>query len=323
MKIVIPGGSGQVGTALARAFQRAGHDVVVLSRRPSLQPWRVVVWDGVTLGGWHREVDGCDVVINLTGRSVNCRYTNANRLEILQSRVLSTRAVGQAIANAAHPPHVWLQASTATIYAHRYDQANDERSGILGGRESTAPSSWQFSIDVARAWECAFDEVILERTRKIALRSAMTLSPDPGGVFDTLLGLVRRGLGGSAGDGRQFMSWIHYQDFLEAVRWLIDREDIEGVVNVAAPNPLPNAEFMRILRRAYGTSFGLPAAKWMLEIGAVLMRTETELILKSRRVVPGRLLEHGFRFRFPAWSDAARDLCRQRALTHAVGPRAA
>jgi uncharacterized protein (TIGR01777 family) len=262
-------------------------------------------------------------VINLTGRSVNCRYTDANRLEILQSRVLSTRAVGQAIANAAHPPRVWLQASTATIYAHRYDQANDERSGILGGQESTAPSSWQFSIDVARAWERAFDEVILERTRKIALRSAMTLSPDPGGVFDTLIGLVRRGLGGSAGDGRQFMSWIHYEDFLEAVYWLIDRDDIEGVVNVASPNPLPNAEFMRILRGACGTSFGLPAAQWMLEIGAVFMRTETELILKSRRVVPGRLLEQGFRFRFPAWDDAARDLCQQRMLTRTVGPRAA
>jgi uncharacterized protein (TIGR01777 family) len=323
MKVVIPGGSGQVGTVLAHAFHRDGHEVVVLSRRPQLQPWRVVAWDGVTLERWSKELDSCDVVINLTGRSVNCRYTDANRLEILQSRVLSTRAIGQAIANAVHPPRVWLQASTATIYAHRYDQANDERSGILGGQESTAPSSWQFSIDVARAWERAFDEVILERTRKIALRSAMTLSPDPGGVFDTLLGLVRRGLGGSAGDGRQFMSWIHYEDFLEAVHWLIDREDIEGVVNMAAPNPLPNAEFMRILRGACGTSFGLPAAKWMLEIGAVFMRTETELILKSRRVVPGRLLEHGFRFRFPAWGDAARDLCQQRMLTRTVGPRAA
>jgi uncharacterized protein len=313
-----------VGSLLAHAFHRDGHEVVVLSRRPQLQPWRVVPRDGATLEEcWSKEIDGCDVVINLAGRSVNCRYTDANRLEILQSRVRSTRAVGRAIANAAHPPRVWLQASTATIYAHRYDQANDERSGILGGQESAAPSSWQFSIDVARAWERTFDEVMLERTRKIALRSAMTLSPDPGGVFDTLLGLVRRGLGGSAGDGRQFMSWIHYEDFVAAVRWLIDREDIEGVVNMAAPNPLPNAEFMRILRGACGTSFGLPAGKWMLEIGAVFMRTETELILKSRRVVPGRLLEHGFSFRFPAWGDAARDLCRQRALTHAVGPRAA
>jgi NAD dependent epimerase/dehydratase family enzyme len=139
----------------------------------------------------------------------------------------------------------------------------------------------------------------------------MTLSPDPGGVFDTLVGLIRRGLGGSAGDGRQFMSWIHHQDFVAAVRWLIDHNDIEGVVNVAAPNPLPNAEFMQVLREACGIRLGLPATRWMLEIGVVFMGTETELILKSRRVVPARLLEHGFEFKYPDWRDAARDLCRQ------------
>jgi uncharacterized protein (TIGR01777 family) len=311
MKIVIPGGSGQVGTVLARAFHGDGHDVVVLSRRPDTQPWRVVSWDGASLGDWQRELDGCDVVINLTGRSVNCRYTAANRREILESRVLSTRVIGQAIAQAARPPRLWLQASTATIYAHRYDNANDERSGILGGQESSAPSSWTFSIDVARAWERAFDDAILKRTRKIALRSAMTLSQDAGGVFDTLLGLVRRGLGGSAGHGRQYMSWIHYDDFVAAVRWLIARDDIDGVVNVASPNPVPNAEFMRVLREACGVSFGLPASRWMLEIGAVFMRTETELILKSRRVVPTRLIEHGFEFKYPDWSAAANDLWQQ------------
>ena len=311
MKIVIPGGSGQVGTILARAFQEDGHDVVVLSRRPDARPWRVIAWDGATLGNWQSEIDGCDVVINLTGRSVNCRYTAANREEILQSRVLSTRVVGQAIATAARKPRVWLQASTATIYAHRYDSPNDEHSGILGGDEPSAPDAWRFSIDVARAWERAFDEAVTDGTRKVALRSAMTLSPDPGGVFDTLLGLARHGLGGSAGDGRQFMSWIHHEDFIAAVRWLIDRDDIEGAVNVAAPNPLPNAEFMRVLREACGVRLGLPANKWMLEIGAVFMRTETELILKSRRVVPARLLEHGFKFKYPDWRDAARDLCRQ------------
>jgi uncharacterized protein len=317
MKIVIPGGSGQVGTVLARAFHGGGHDVVVFSRRLDTRPWRVVSWDGVSLGDWQREVDGCDAVINLTGRSVNCRYTTANRREILQSRVLSTHVIGQAIAQAARPPRLWLQASTATIYAHRYDDANDERSGILGGQESSAPSSWTFSIDVARAWERAFDDVILKRTRKIALRSAMTLSPDAAGVFDTLLGLVRHGLGGSAGNGRQYMSWIHYEDFVAAVRWLIARDDIDGVVNVASPSPVPNAEFMRELREACGVSFGLPANRLMLEIGAVFMRTETELILKSRRVVPARLLEHGFEFKYPDWRDAAHDLCHQWKVAHA------
>jgi uncharacterized protein (TIGR01777 family) len=323
MKIVIPGGSGQVGTILAREFHADGHDVVVLSRRPRVQPWRVSAWDGMRLGAWRREIDGSDVVINLTGRSVNCRYNPDNRREILESRVQSTRVVGDAIANSTRPPRLWLQASTATIYAHRFDAANDERSGILGGNEATAPDSWRFSIEVARAWERAFEEAATPATRKVALRSAMTLSPDAGGVFDTLVGLVRRGLGGSAGDGRQFMSWIHEEDFVAAVRWLIERDDVSGVVNVASPNPLPNAEFMRLLRDACGTPCGLPAPEWMLEIGAVFMRTETELILKSRRVVPGRLVEHGFTFRYPTWDVAVRDLCnRWNAIRSARRPAA-
>ena len=311
MKIVIPGGSGQVGTVLARAFHGDGHEVVVLSRRPDLRPWRVVAWDGATAGNWQREIDGCDVVINLTGRSVNCRYTAANREEILQSRVMSTRVLGQAIAKAVRRPRVWLQASTATIYAHRYDSPNDEHSGILGGSESNAPSSWRFSIDVARAWERTFEEAVTVGTRKVALRSAMTMSPDAGGIFDTLVGLTRRGLGGCAGHGRQFVSWIHCEDFVAAVRWLIERDDIEGAVNVAAPNPLPNEEFMRVLRETCGVSVGLPANKWLLEIGAVFMRTETELLLKSRRVVPARLLESGFEFRHPVWQGAAGSLCQE------------
>ena len=318
MKIVVPGGSGQVGQLLCRAFQQEGHDVVVISRRPIASPWRVVPWDGVSLGEWSNQIDGADVVINLAGRSVNCRYTAANRTEIRESRVRSTRVVGQAIAAARRPPRVWLQASTATIYAHRYDAPNDEVSGLIGGGPD-APSSWAFSIDVAQAWEAAFDDAVAGRTRKVALRSAVTMSADRAGIFDTLLSLVRRGLGGSAGDGRQYVSWIHHADFVQAIRWLIAHEQVDGVVNVAAPNPLPNAEFMRALRDAWGTPVGLPATKWMLEVGAVFMNTETELILKSRRVVPRRLLEHGFIFRFPAWPEAARDLCRQwKEMRHAA-----
>ena len=181
LKIVIPGGSGQVGTILARAFQREGHDVVVLSRRPEVCPWRVAQWDGVRLDTWQREMDGSDVVVNLAGRSVNCRYTPANGQEIMQSRVASTRAVGEAIARAARPPRVWIQASTATIYAHRFDRPNDEQSGVLGGAEDDAPRSWRFSTDVARAWEAAFDEAAVLSTRKVTMRSAITMSPDAGG----------------------------------------------------------------------------------------------------------------------------------------------
>lgn len=309
VRVVIPGGSGQVGTILAREFHRNGHDVVVLSRGPETRPWRVIKWDGATVGAWQREIDGADVVINLAGRSVNCRYDAANRNEILQSRIASTRAVGEAIGRASQPPRVWLQASTATIYAHRYQGANDERSGVIGGAEPDAPDTWRFSIEVARAWERACNEAVTPATRKVLLRSAMTMSPDEGGVFDALIGLVRFGLGGSAGTGGQFVSWIHYEDLVEAVRWLIERRDIDGAVNLASPHPLPNAEFMRVLREAYGVPFGLPACDWMLEIGAAFMRTETELILKSRHVVPQRLLEGGFTFKFPSWSDAAANLC--------------
>ena len=311
MKVVIPGGSGQVGGLLARAFHADGHDVVVLTRRPRNDPWRSVAWDGATLGAWAGDVDGSDVVINLAGRSVNCRYTAGQRQEIFDSRVKSTSAVGEAIAQARRPPRVWLQASTATIYAHRYDAPNDESTGVIGGHEPGAPSTWNFSIEVAQAWERTLDQAVTPKTRKVALRSAMTMSPDAGGIFDTLLSLVRRGLGGTAGDGRQFVSWIHFEDFVRATRWLIDHDEIDGAVNVAAPNPVPNEAFMRTLREASGTRVGLPAARWMLEIGAVWMRTETELILKSRRVVPGRLLQSGFAFNFPVWSAAARDLCQR------------
>src|SRR2546426_728071 len=219
-------------------------------------------WNGETPDGWAAEIDGADGVINLAGRSVNCRYTKANRESILKSRVNSTRVIGEVIARAAHPPRVWLQSGTATIYAHRYDAPNDEVTGILGGSEPDAPDTWRFSIDVAKAWERAVDEAEVPQTRKVILRSAMTMSPDRGGVFDTLLGLVRHGLGGRAGDGRQYVSWIHDQDFIGAVSWLIEHDDLYGPVNLAAPNPLPNAEFMRVLREAWGIPFGLPAMEW-------------------------------------------------------------
>jgi len=309
MKILIPGGTGQVGTVLARAFHRDGHEAVVLGRSPKPAPWRVVQWDPGALGDWTRELDGSDVVINLAGRSVNCRYTRKNREEILQSRVVSVRTVGQAIARASRPPAVWLQASTATIYAHRYDAANDESTGVIGGNEPNAPDTWRFSIAVATAWEKALDEAAADGTRKVKMRSAMIMSPDRGGIFDTLLMLVRRGLGGTAGNGRQYVSWIHDDDFIRAVYWLIEREDVGGAVNLASPNPLPYKDFMASLRRAWGTRIGLPATRWMLEMGAFLLRTETELVLKSRRVVPGRLLQEGFLFDFPDWQKAAEELC--------------
>jgi hypothetical protein len=198
MKIIIPGGSGQVGTVLARAFHGQGNDVVVLSRHPQAAPWRMLEWDARTLGPWAAELEGADVVINLTGRSVNCRYNTENRRLIMDSRVQSTRLVGQVIAACSRPPRVWLQAATATIYAHRFDAPNDEATGIIGGSEVAAPDTWRFSIDVAKAWEQAVNDADVPGTRKVLLRSAMTMSPDAGGIFDTLAKLVRRGLGGAS-----------------------------------------------------------------------------------------------------------------------------
>jgi uncharacterized protein len=313
MKIVIAGGTGQVGTMLARSFHHSGDDVVVLGRsapKTDGSPWRVRQWSLSGVGGWSEELEGADVLINLAGRSVNCRYTPQNRKEIVESRVGSVRVLGGAIRGLRRPPRVWLQMSTATIYAHTYREPNDEN-GVIGGNEPDAPHGWRFSIDVATAWEKAFDEVAAPTTRKVKLRSAVVMSPDRGGIFSTLLGLVRIGLGGTAGDGRQYVSWVHEYDFVRAVYFLMERANIEGVVNLAAPNPEPNREFMVHLRKAWGTSIGLSGTKWMLEIAALFHRTETELLLKSRRVIPGRLLREGFSFEYPEWEGAARELCER------------
>ncbi|MFF5979203.1 DUF1731 domain-containing protein [Streptomyces olindensis] len=309
MKIVIPGGTGQVGTVLKRALSAAGHDVVVLSRHPA-GPGEVH-WDGATPGPWTKEVDGSDVVVNLAGRSVNCRYTPDNLREMMDSRVHSTRVVGEAIAAAARPPRVWLQMSTATVYAHRFDAPHDEATGVIGGAEPGAPGYWAYSVEIAKAWERAQEVADTPLTRKVALRAAMVMSPDRGGVFDVLLRLARLGLGGPVAGGAQYVSWIHDQDFVRAVEFLVARDDIDGPVNLAAPGPLPQRAFMRTLRAAWGVPVGLPATRWMAEVGAFVLRSDTELLLKSRRVVPGRLLEAGFAFDRPAWPEAADDLVRR------------
>jgi len=311
LRIVIAGGTGHIGQLLAAHFHAQGHEVLVIARHERQAAWPVITWDGQSLGDWTRAVDGADVVINLAGRSVNCRYTDANRREIKESRVRPTQAIGRAIAQASRPPDLWINASTATIYRHALDRPMDEATGELGGGERGAPSTWRFSIDVATSWEQAFFSASTPATRKIALRSAMVMSPDRSGVFDTLRGLVMRRLGGWAGSGRQFVSWIHELDFVNALEFLIARPELTGCINVCSPNPLLNRDFMAALRRACGIRLGLPAAKWMLELGAIFLRTETELILKSRRVVPGRLLEAGFKFRYPDWPEAAEDLARR------------
>ena len=309
-RIIVAGGSGFLGRVLAKHFMAAGHQVKILTRTPGWADNGVgeEAWDGRTLGEWARTLEGALAVINLAGRSVNCRYDARNRREILESRVQSTRVLGEAIARCAHPPCVWLNSSTATIYKHTFGPAWDE-AGEMGG---TREAKDEFSVEVACAWEKAFDAARTPATRKVALRSAMVLGTGPNSVFPMLRRLARFGLGGKMGSGRQFVSWIHEGDFCRAIDWLREHESLSGVVNVAAPNPVTNAEMMSTLREVCGMPFGLPATPWLLEIGAFFLRTETELIIKSRRVVPGRLLASGFQFRFPKLNDAVRDLVGSR-----------
>jgi len=311
MKIIIPGGSGQVGTLLARAFRKDGHRVTVLSRNPKLCQWLTIKWDGKTLGKWTKELEGADVVINLAGLSVNCRYNQKNRDLIMNSRIDSTRVIGKAIQQCHNPPKTWLQACTATIYKDSYEKPNDEFTGIIGRGEPGVPDTWNFSIDVATSWERTMDEAKVPHTRKVKLRSSIILNPDRGSIFDTLLRLVRFGLGGKTGSGDQFVSWIHYEDFIKCIYWIIDNDDISDFINVCSPNPLSNKDFMEALRSVWGIRIGLPASKLMIEIGTFFLRTESELVLKSRYVIPKILSNRGFKFQYPTWPEAAEDLCNE------------
>ena len=320
MRVVIAAANSHLGRILSQSLG-SNHQLTLMSRRPFQSLFPQVQWDGTSEGDWHDSIDGADVVINLAGRSVNCRYNNRNRKEILESRVSSTRAIGNAILAAKKPPAVWLQMSTATIYSHCFDTPNDDIDGIISGSaddQSIVPDKWTFSIQVAKSWEAEAKKLVPANTRLVLMRSAVVMTPNPEGVFEILLRLVRFGLGGIQGSGQQFVSWIHDQDFSKAIDWLIHHEELAGPINLSSPNPVPNATLMANLRKAWGARMGLPATKWMLEIGAFLMRTETELILKSRKVVPTRLLESGFEFEYPEWTKAAFDLCqRWRALrTH-------
>lgn len=314
LRIVIPGGTGLLGQILARHFHERGHAVTVLGRHPRKFSWDSALWDGLELGDWTHIIDGADVVINLAGRSVRCRRSAANQREIKQSRVITTALVGQAIAQAARPPAVWLNASTAGIYRHSVDRAVDDLTGEVGGDPPGTPAEWRFLVDVAESWERALFAAKTEHTRRVAMRLGIVMSPEERGGFGHMLGMVRMGLGGSAGNGRQFVSWIHDVDFVRAVEFLIGREDFSGPVNVCSPCPLPNREFMRCLRHAWCTTYiGLPAPKWVLSLGALVMGTEAQLLLKSRRVVPKRLVQGGFDFHFPNWRAASQDLvCRWR-----------
>jgi hypothetical protein len=300
---------------LARYFHERGHQVTVLTRGPYTAPWLTVHWDGKTLGPWVETLDGADVCIHLSGRSIDCRLTRRNRRELYDSRIGPTRLLHRAFATLNSPPRLWMNASAATIYRHALDRGMDEASGEYGGGEPIsrwrrAPKKWDWIVDLVKCWEAEFFAPPMPRTRRIALRTSLVFSPGVG-VFAVLSRLARAGLGGTQGNGRQFVSWIHERDYARALEFLIAHEEIAGPVNLAAPEPLPNREFMRVLREAWDRPNGLPAPALLLALGMFFTRTETELVLKSRRVVPGRLLDAGFYFEFPAWPEAAADLVRQ------------
>lgn len=310
LKLILAGGSGFLGGLLTRYFCDRGWDVVILTRGNTVQGL-FLNWDGRAIGEWSAKIDGADVVINLAGRSVNCRYHARNRKLMMDSRVNSTRVIGQAIAYCEKPPPVWFNLSTATIYKHTFGHVWDE-TGEIGAHPAAKDA---FSIEVAEAWERTFDHARVPNTRKVALRSAMVfgLGNHTNNVFRVLRRLVRCGLGGRMGSGRQWVSWIHERDFCRAIEFLIAHEKVDGPINLTAPNPLPNAEMMRTLRQILRMPIGLPAPQWMLEIGAFFLRTETELIIKSRRVVPGKLLDSGFTFEFETMPAALSDLEQRRS----------
>ncbi len=306
--IVIFGANGFLGRYLTRHFSRQGREVVAVAR--NRRGWSgdgmFLEWDGQSPGPWTLALEGAEAVINLAGRSVNCRYTPENRRLILESRVLSTQAIGRAIANCKTPPKVWLNSSTATWYRHAEDAPQNDWTGEPG---------LGFSCEVAQAWEDAFfGAMVPPQTRKVAMRTGMVLANEPATVFDVLNSLTARGLGGTMGSGSQRISWIHMEDFLRATEFLIHDPFLSGSVNLTAPDFPTNREWMKTFRENVGMPIGLPALPWMLEIGARLMRTETELVLKSRWAQPTRLHDAGFRWRWARAADAVADLQTRRGL---------
>lgn len=319
-KIIIAGGTGFIGQALAARWGR-DNQVIILSRGRAGSPnnsyggRRFTAkdglhityrhWDGRSVEQhWADELEGCDLVLNLAGRSVNCRYTVRNKREIFDSRTDATRAIGQAIAATVTPPKLWVNASSATIYRNASDRPQDESTGELGKG---------FSVEVCKKWEQVFFGQRTPFTRKIAIRTAITLGR--AGVIVPYLRMLRYGLGGRQGSGRQMYSWVHIDDVGRAIEWFLDQPEMEGVYNLAAPGPVTNEHFMSTLRQLKKVRIGLPAPAWLLRIGALLIGTETELVLKSRWVVPNKLLETGFRFRYARLEDALQDIVRD------AGPR--
>ena len=295
-RIVVAGGSGFLGRSLARYLALRGREVWVLTRTP--KAGREAAWDGKTVGEWAQLLEGAEAVFNLAGRSVNCRYTRANRRQIVESRVRSVGALGEAILRCGRPPKVLVQAASAAVY------------GDAGARicDESAPAGSGFSAETCVRWEAAFDSLALPATRKVLLRIGFVLGRD-GGALGTLARLTRAYLGGTVGTGRQYVSWLHAEDLNRIFLWAVERgAAAAGTYNATGPAPVTNAEFMEALRRALGRPWSPPVPVWAVRLGAALMRTEAELALAGRRCLPERLIEENFKFLYTSLDEALRDL---------------
>ena len=311
-KIVIAGGSGFMGQEFSNYFGEQ-NEIVILTRglqnvksnafgnnidfKANGLNVRNVEWDGITIAGWTKELDGADLLINLTGKTVNCRYTEKNKKEIFDSRINAVKVLGLALNQISHPPKLWINAGSATIYRHAIDKPQDEYTGEIQN---------DFSVQVCKLWEHTFYEQRTAFTRKVALRMAITLGI--GGVMSPYFNLLKFKLGGHQGSGKQMYSWIHVMDTCRMIEWIYSHDNIEGTYNCCSPNPVTNSDFMRILRKVTGHIIGLPAYKWMLAIGTRLIGSEAELLLKSRWVVPTKILETGFTFQYPFLEDAFKEI---------------
>lgn len=301
-KIVIAGGSGFLGNCLIDHYSKTNDQVVILTRaeRSQTEKAEYVHWDGKTIGPWTATLENCDVLINLNGKSVDCRYTKKNKALIYSTRLDATAVLGQAIQQATNPPKLWINSASATIYRHSLDKAMDEYMGEMGTG---------FSVDVCQKWEHVFNSFTLPSTRKVIIRTSIVLGKKAG-ALQPLQRLARLGLGGPQGPGNQYFSWLHEDDFVSIIDFIAERNTMHGVYNLAAPNPVPNRQIMKAIRNAVGVPFGIPIPTWLLKFGAVLISTETELILKSRRVVSKRLSEAGYKFQFDTIEHAVNDLLK-------------
>lgn len=296
MKIIIAAGTGFLGKNLEKYFTEKGNEVYIVTRSPKRN--NEMYWNAKTLGEWKNILENADILINLAGKSVDCRYTEKNKKEIYSSRIDSTKVLQQAIDDCRNKPKVWLNASSATIYVHSETQLNTEENGIIGD---------DFSMNICKSWEKEFFKAKTENLRKVALRTSIVLGNN-GGAFPKLKMITKFGLGGKQGRGNQNVSWIHIEDFCRIVEYIIDHENISGAVNVTAPNPLSNKEFMMKLRKEMKAPFGLNAPVWQLEIASIFLKTETELLLKSRNVYPDKLMKSGFEFSYLEIDSAFKNL---------------